>query len=197
MAKKKTKTKAAAKKTSRAKTSPKRASKKESRAEQVARREKMGVPKGRHETIGNCLKLTQEIIDGLTEIVAQGNFRYVARGKMGIPHGTFNSWLQRGRQHILDYEKDGKWKDLSMQAKLVQALDKAENDNHAKIISNVMGLDPTNPMAVKLQLDYLYRRHGQLYRKGRTAIDDETGETIKIVDPFEALAEKLAPYIDD
>lgn len=197
MAKKKTKTKAAAKKTSRAKTSTKRAAKKETRAQQVARREKMGIPKGRHETIGNCLNLTQEIIDGLTEIVAQGNFRYVARGKMGIPEGTFKSWLQRGRQHILDHEKDGTWKDLSMQAKLVMALDQAENDIHARIIENVMTLDGKNPACVKLQLDYLYRRHGQLYRKGRTAIDDETGEKIKVVDPFEALAEKLAPYIDD
>ena len=84
---------------------------------------------------------------------------------------------------------------MSLQAKLVMALDKAENDVHSKIIRNVMKLDRTDPRSVKLQLEYAYRRYGKLYSKNPNAHDDDTGETVK-VDPLEALAEKLSPYME-
>lgn len=178
MADKKTKTKAVAKKASRAKTPSRRVAK----------------AKRKHKKPSSLLKLTQETIDGLAEIVGRGNFRYVARGKMGVCEGTFNSWLSRGRRDLLENDHGD---EMSLEAKLVMALDKAENEVHATIIHNVMSLDPASPAAVKLQLEYLYRRHGKLYSKNPNAHDDDTGETFKVSDPLEELAEKLAPYIEN
>lgn len=176
MAKTKTKTKKKAKPRvpSRAKTKPRSKAK----------------PKKKKKRVSSSLTLTQEIIDKAAAVVQLGNFRYVARGTLGIPEGTWKSWLAHGRRDLLEGDGD------SLQAKLVMALDKSENIIHAKIIENVMALDVTNPAAMKLQLDYLYRRHGKLYSKNPNAHDDDSGETVKIVDPLAALAEKLDPFCD-
>lgn len=143
------------------------------------------------------LTLTQKTIDELAAIVGQGNFRYVARGKLGIPEGTFKSWLSRGRLDLRESEA-GKGRSNSLQAKLVQALDRAESIVHAKVIENIMALDASDPRNVKIQLEFLFRRYTKLYSRNPNAHDDESGSTFPatVVNPLEALADKLAPFMD-
>lgn len=191
MGKPKTKTTAKASKTSRAKTSSKRAAKAKTRAKAKPKARAKAKPKAKPKPKQSSrLKLTQEIIDNAAEIVGRGNFRYVARGKLGIPEGTWCSWMTHGRKNLREVE-GGSGRALSLQAKLVMALDKAENDVHARIIEDVLTSDN-----LKLKVEYLYRRYGKLYSKNPNAHDDDTGETVK-VDPLELLAEKLAPYMED
>lgn len=135
------------------------------------------------------LSLTQDIIDQTAKIVSDGNFRTVARGKLGIPQSTWESWIDRGRKEIREYA-GGNRTNLTLKAKLVQALDKAESDNHATIIENVMTTDN-----LKLKMDYLFRRYPRLYAHPTKAIDDETGETVE-VDPLQLLADKLGKFIE-
>lgn len=143
-----------------------------------------------HETTDPRLSLTQEIIDKLAVIVAKGNFRYVARGQLGIPEGTFKSWISSGKRELKEFQS-GKRKNVTLKMKLVTALDIAESQIHGKIISNVMESDN-----LKLQMEYLYRRYGKLYAKTPNAHDDETGETVKI-DPLEILASKLRTFVEE
>lgn len=143
-----------------------------------------------HETQDARLTLTQEIIDDLAAIVRKGNFRYVARGKLGIPRGTFESWISSGKREHREVQI-GKRKNVTLKMRLVTALDIAENDVHAKIIEDVLESDN-----LKLKMDYLYRRYGKLYAKNPNAHDDETGETVKI-DPLELLADKLRTFIKE
>ncbi len=164
MAKKKTKTTAEAKDPSRAKTDPGR------------------------KVITRPLKITQEIIDQAAAIVRRGNFRYVARGQLGISEGTWKTWLSYGRRDLRESE-EGKT-EMSLQAKFVVALDKAENIVHDELIRDILASDND-----KLKLEYLCRRYPKLYSKNINAHDDDTGETVR-VDPLELLAEKLKPFID-
>ncbi len=168
MAKKKTKTKAKAKDPSRAQADPGR------------------------KAITKPLKLTQEIIDQAASIVRMGNFRYVARGRLGISEGTWKTWLSYGRRDLRESENGES--EMSLQAKFVVALDRAENEALSEIIRDVMLLG-SDPASVKIKLEYAYRRHGKLFSRTANGIDDETGETVR-VDPLELLAEKLKPFID-
>ena len=138
---------------------------------------------------GPPLSLTQEILDEIVACVGKGNFRYVARGKAGIMEATFKSWLSRGRTELREYDS-GKRDELTLKAELVVALDIAENEVHARIIEDVLASDET-----KLKMDYLRRRYPKLYSSNGTAIDDETGEEVKI-DPLQLLAEKLSAFIE-
>jgi hypothetical protein len=138
----------------------------------------------------SSLELTQEVIDKLAATVARGNFRYVARGRAGIPEGTFKSWLATGRKELREIES-GKRKEETLRSKLVMALDKAESDVHSRIVEDVLESDN-----LKLKMDYLYRRYGKLYSKNPNSHDDDTGETVKI-DALELLAEKLSTFIEE
>jgi hypothetical protein len=151
-------------------------------------KQKRGSSKGLRKT--KPTKLDDKTIDELARIVGLGNFRYVARQQLGIPEGTFKTWLSRGRADIRDDILD------TPQARLVIALDKAEGDVHASIVRNVMTADPTDPRVLKIQTDYLYRRHGKLYSRNLNAHDDDTGETHQ-VNPLDLLAEKLKPFLTD
>ncbi len=139
---------------------------------------------------GPALTLTQEILEEIVGCVALGNFRYVARGRAGVSESSFKSWLSRGRAELRELE-EGKRDDLTLKADLVVALDQAENEVHSKIVEDVLGSNDN-----KLKLDYLYRRYSKLYAKNSHAVDDYTGETVKI-DPFELLAEKLTAFIKE
>ena len=137
---------------------------------------------------GTRLTLTQELVDQLAEIVGKGNFRYVARGRCGIPEKTFENWLSRGRKELRELQA-GRRKSVTLKADLVMALDKAENEIHSQIIEDVLASDN-----LKIKVEYLYRRYGKLYSKNPNAHDDDTGETVS-VDPLELLAEKLGQFL--
>ena len=136
------------------------------------------------------LTLTQETIDKLAATVRRGNFRYVARGRLGIPEGTFKSWTAKGRRDLKDLQS-GKKKKETMQARLVTALEIAESEAHSELMQDVLESDN-----VKVKADFMYRRYGKLYSRSLTSHDDETGETTK-VDPMEVLAETLKAFIKD
>lgn len=138
---------------------------------------------------GPKLSLTRAMVDEAAAIVAKGNFRYVARGRMGVCSSTWNRWMERGREELREYTAGRKPKSkLTLKAELVMALDKAEQVVHSQIIEDVLESDN-----LKLKTEYLYRRFSKLYSKNPNAHDDETGETYK-VDPMELLLEKLQPF---
>ena len=82
---------------------------------------------------GPKLSLTMETIEAMADIVRDGNFRYVAAGRLGIPKDTLASWLQRGRGELADYAA-GILEDLTLKAHLVTELEKAEAECHVVLI---------------------------------------------------------------
>lgn len=156
----------------------------ELRAKRRELNQKVYPKEANHRTIS----LTQETIDELTAIVRKGNFQYVARGRLGISVGTFNSWKARGRKHLQEFEA-GTLDLMTIQAKLVVAIDKAENEAHATLLQDVLDSDNT-----KVKMDFLRRRYGKLYSMNPNAHDDDTGEDVK-VDPLVLLADKLKHFI--
>jgi hypothetical protein len=133
-------------------------------------------------------KLTEELIEKAAKIVGQGNFRYVARGRLGIPEGTWISWLHRGKREWREYER-GERDEITLKMKLERALDRAECVVHSAIIEDVLASDNH-----KLRMEYLYRRYGKLYSKNPNAVDDDTGEEYK-VDPNQVLNERLGAFL--
>jgi len=139
----------------------------------------------------NALTLTPKIIEEAARIVGKGNFRYVARGRLGIPQETWKSWLYRGRTEWREYTRGDREK-ITLKMELVKALDQAECRNHSDIIEDVM----SDETPIKIKMEYLYRRYGKLYSKSPNAVDDDTGEDVK-VDPNQVLIEKLSAFLPE
>jgi len=135
--------------------------------------------------------LTEEVIEQLCSIVANGNFRYIARQDVGIPEDTFRAWVKAGRKEIRDYFA-GKAEAVTLRAVLVQRLEQVESKVHQDIIRDVLLSENVNA-----KIWYLERRWNKLYSKNpNTQIDDESGEEIK-VDPLELLRDKLKGLLDE
>lgn len=139
----------------------------------------------------DSLTLNEKVIDRLVEIVRRGNFRKTAADELGIPPGTFNSWLQRGKRELRDYAA-GRLDELTLKARLIQELARAESRAHADILRDVV-----NSEDVRAKMWFLERRYNKQYSKNPNAhIDDETGEQSK-VDALQLLAEALAQISED
>ena len=108
------------------------------------------------------LTLTQETIDKLAATVRRGNFRYVARGRLGIPEGTFKSWTAKGRRDLKDLQS-GKKKKETMQARLVTALEIAESEAHSELMQDVLESDN-----VKVKADFSWLKWDPRFATGRT-----------------------------
>lgn len=134
--------------------------------------------------------LTEDLIKRACEIVGRGNFRTTAMQMLGVPRHAWSSWINRGRKEIRDF-LDGKIEQVSMQAVLVQSLEKAESEVHSDIIRDVLLSDD-----IKAKLWYLERRYNKLYSRNPNAhVDDESGEDSPI-DPVAMLAERLEELLN-
>jgi len=133
--------------------------------------------------------LTQTIIDEACEYAALGNFRRTIYQGLGIPRGTWESWLVRGRRDIEDFTS-GKIKNLGMKGKFVIALERAESEAVTSIHKNIMeSEDPA------LQLKFLKLRHPKMYSGiSNSYVDDETGEEVE-TSAGDLLAQKLASFL--
>lgn len=137
------------------------------------------------------LTLTDEMVAEACAIVERGNFRYVAAQRLGVSHGTWASWLERGRKELREHTS-GKRDTLTVKAKLVVELERAEAQCHERLLQDVLEADDP-----RLKMDFLKARYGKLYSRNPNArIDDETGEKVKI-EIAEILADKLSQFMDD
>lgn len=133
--------------------------------------------------------LTQTIIDLACESARLGNFRRTIYLGLGIPRGTWESWIVRGRRDIEDFA-EGKIKNLGMKGKFVLALERAEANAITSIHKNIMeSEDPA------LQLKFLKLRHPKMYSGiSNSYVDDETGEEVE-TSAGDLLAQKLASFL--
>jgi hypothetical protein len=138
------------------------------------------------------LTLTEDLIREAAAIVRKGNFRYVTANKLGIPQDTWNRWLQYGRGELRAYIHGCGPEELTLKARLVLALEKAEGECHATLLEDVIESDN-----VQAKIWFLQRRYNKLYSKNPNAhVDDETGEVIRR-SATEILADKLAQFLED
>lgn len=137
------------------------------------------------------LGLTDAIVEKACAIVAAGNFRYVAAQRLGVPKGTWQGWLTRGRKELAEYaEGKRERKKLTVKAKLVTELEKAEGECHSRLLQDVLDSN-----SIQAKQWFLERRYNKLYSTNPNAhIDDETGET-ETFDAAAILAEKLRQFM--
>ena len=129
--------------------------------------------------------LTQAIIDEFTRIVKRGNFRQVARQRLGISVATYDRWISAGKKQIREVEQ-GKRKQILLQGKFVIAMDAAEGFVHGKMVEDIL-----ESGSIQARQWYLERRFNKMYSRSPAAhTDDETGKDIKI-DAGELLLDKL------
>lgn len=151
------------------------------------KKQKRGKKKG---TLSNkqhpSCKLTAQVIKEFAAEVERGNFRQVARQRLGIPVWTYNSWIAAGKKQLTEYTQ-GKRKKLLLQGQFVLALDRAEGYVHGQMVEDIL-----EHGSIQARQWYLERRFNKLYSRNPNAhVDDETGEEHK-VDGATVLAEKLA-----
>lgn len=147
----------------------------------MAKKKKKKICETQHPT---C-KLSQKIIDEMCAIVRKGNFRTVARQRLGISTSTYDDWVQSGKRQIREVER-GERKNLLLQGKLVLALDEAEGIVHGQMVEDIL-----EHGSIQARQWYLVRRFNKLYSLNPNAhIDDETGRTEK-ADSGAALLERL------
>lgn len=136
------------------------------------------------------LTLTEETIAKAADIVARGNFRDTARSILGIPEGTWETWINRGRSEAREFSR-GERKVETLKMKFVKELDRAEGQGLDQFSRDM--LDPAVPM--KTRAEFMYRRHSRLFSKNPKALDDRTGQEYE-TDPKQLLAEKLAVFLE-
>lgn len=136
------------------------------------------------------LSLTESTLFELADIVGEGNFRHVAAGKLGIAPNTLHGWVRRGKAHLEDH-RSGKRKELTLQARLVVELEKAESDCHATLVKDI--LKTGNP---ELKLKFLKLRYNKLYNNNPNAVDDSTGEEVAR-SAADLLIEKLSTFLEN
>lgn len=136
------------------------------------------------------LELTEAILFELAEIVAKGNFRHVAAGQLGITPNTLHGWVRRGKTYLEDYNK-GKLSELTLQARLVVELEKAEADCHGKLVVDILASG-----SPELKLKFLRLRYNKLYNNNPNAVDDVTGEDVQR-SAADLLIEKLSTFLED
>jgi len=160
----------------------------------VARKKPTGAgrPKGSlGKTQHPTCKLSTKIIEDFVAIVEKGNFRSVARQRLGISVSTYDKWISTGRKQIRDFES-GRRKHLLLQGKFVLALDEAEGRVHGQMVEDIL-----DKGSIQARQWYLERRFNKLYSRNPAAhIDDETGKEVQ-VDAAALLAERLKALVND
>lgn len=150
-----------------------------------ARKNKGGRPKG---SLGKkqhpLCKLTEGVLKQFVEEVRRGNFRTVARQRLGISQSTYDQWMRTGRKQIREYHQ-GKRSKLLLQGRLVIELDRAEGYIHGQMVQDIL-----EQGSIHARMWYLERRFRKLYNPHAIATDDETGKEIE-VDASSLLADKL------
>jgi hypothetical protein len=137
------------------------------------------------------LTLTEDILQEAVKIVRQGNFRYVAAARVGVPFNTWNGWIKRGRNELKDYANGIGDEELTIKARLILELDRVEAECHAQILEDVANSDN-----VTAKMWFLQRRYNKLYSKNPNAhLDDETGEMVHRT-ASDILAEKLLQFLE-
>jgi len=135
------------------------------------------------------LRLTEPMLFEIAEIVGRGNFRHVAAGLVGVTPNTLHTWVRRGKAHLADYHS-GKKKDMTVQARLVVELERAEAEVHDKLIVDIV--ENGSP---EMKMKYLKARYNKLYNNNPNAIDDATGEETR-VSVADMLMDKLSNFLE-
>lgn len=118
---------------------------------------------------------TQKEIELAVLTVGAGNYRDVARQRLGVSIRLWQHWLKEGKSEI-EHKEEGKIKRLSAFGDFAQRIEIAEGTFHSSAVTDVAGSDDD-----RVKLEFLKCRFHKHYNKNPNAIiDDETGEREKI-----------------
>lgn len=138
------------------------------------------------------LSLTRDLIDQACALARKGNFRQTIRAKLGVPKGTWDAWVQRGKQEIRDKESGILKGDLSLKACFVLEMDEAESSVQTRIHEDILDSDD-----LELKFKFLKCRYPKQYAHSpKSYVDDESGEEVEN-SATDILLQRLAAFVKD
>ena len=137
---------------------------------------------------GPRLRLTDDLIEKIAQLIKVGNYASVACRATGVNEDTYYAWGRRGlemEQHYKDIYEDDELRDAMQRdgrtrydyqcIRFLRSIEKADAEQEAHLVTIVRAAAPQHWQAAMTMLE---RRAAQRWRKrSSVTVDDDTTET--------------------